>query len=67
MSKKKELIKAKVEKKDGGYLFPELGIHVVAKSEEGAKKLVKEYHGIDPDEAATEAAERAEAEQKKDS
>jgi hypothetical protein len=60
---KKELIKAKVEKQDGGYLYPELGIHVVAKSEDSAKKLVKQYHGIDVDEAVTELAERAKAEE----
>lgn len=63
MSKKKELVKAKVEKQDGGYLYPELGIHVVAKTEESAKKLVKQYHGIDVDEAATELAERKAAEE----
>lgn len=43
-------VTAKVVKKDGGYFFPELDIHVVANNEKEAKELVKEYHGIDVDE-----------------
>lgn len=46
--------KAKLEKKNGGYYFPELKIHVVARTEEGARRAVKVYHGIDPDQKAAE-------------
>lgn len=60
MSKKK-LVKAKVEKQDGGYYFPELGIHVVAKSEDSAKTAVKQYHGIDADETVKKMIENQRA------
>lgn len=56
--------KAKIEKKDGGYYFPELDIHVVAKNEAEAKELVKVGHGIDVDKTAAKIA-KAEARNKK--
>jgi hypothetical protein len=57
-------IKAKIVKKNGGYLFPQLGIHVVAKSEDDARKLVKKYHGIDPDTAVLEQSDNINSEKK---
>lgn len=50
MAKKK--IQAEIEERDGGYFFPQFDIHVVAKDEATARKLVKKYHGFDPDEQA---------------
>lgn len=48
MSQKK--ITATIKEQDGGYFFPELDVHVVAKSEDAARKLVKKYYGFNPDE-----------------
>lgn len=56
MSKKATI---QVEKKDGGYYFPAVDIHVVAKNEKAALKLIQETHGIDV-EAVTKAQQEAE-------
>lgn len=47
-------ITAKLKKQDGGYYFPELDIHVIAKTQQGAKAAVKNYYGFDPDERVAE-------------
>lgn len=52
-------IQVEVKKKDGGYYFPAVDIHVVANSETAALKLIRETHGIDV-EAVTKAQQEAE-------
>lgn len=42
-------IKLEVEKKDGGYYFPQFDIHAIAKTEAEAKEIIKVGHGIDVD------------------
>lgn len=49
-------IKAEIEERDGGYYFPQIDIHVIAKNETEAKKLVKKYHGIDVDKEVAQQA-----------
>ena len=56
MSKSKPTIE--VKKRDGGFYFPAVDIHVVAKNEKEALKLIKETHGLDV-EAATVAQQEA--------
>ena len=46
-----EKITLQIEKKDGGYYFPQFGIHVAAKSETAAKKIIEDGHGINIAEA----------------
>lgn len=41
--------KLKISKKDGGFLFEDFDIHVVADSEDDAKAKVKRQFGIDVD------------------
>lgn len=57
-------IKAEIEERDGGYYFPQLEIHVIASTQKEARELVKEYHGIDVDEAVTQMAAVAKAAEK---
>ncbi len=53
----KKLHLAKVQKKDGGFYFPDFDIHILASDEADAKVLVKEHHGFDPDERTQELAD----------
>lgn len=53
----KKMYLAKVEKKDGGFYFPDFDIHILASDEADAKVLIKEHHGFDPDERTEELAE----------
>lgn len=63
--KAKKPILAKMEKQGNGYLFPELGIHVIASRRAEAKERVKELMGIDVDEKVREIVERAERHKQK--
>jgi len=47
---KSKTIRAEIKEQDGGYFFPQFDVHVIAKNEDAARKLVKKYHGFDPDE-----------------
>lgn len=44
-----EKIKLEYEKKDGGYYFPQVDIHVKANTLEQAKEVIKTGHGLDLD------------------
>jgi len=48
-----------VKKRDSGYYFPAVDIHVVAKSEKAALKLIKETHGLDVAEVTAQQAKAA--------
>ena len=54
---KAKKIKLEIEEQDGGYLFPQFGVHVIASTQKEARKLVKKYHGFDPDEEITKLNE----------
>lgn len=41
-------------KKDGGYYFPDVDIHVVADTKKEAIALIEQYHGINVEKYAAE-------------
>lgn len=57
------MAKAKViiQKKGKGFYFPQLDIHVAAKTEKEAKELISQGHGIDVDARVQELAEMEKA------
>ena len=58
-------VKIEAKKKDGGFYFPVVDIHVIAKNETEALKIIKQTHGVDVQKetnAHAAAAERLESE-----
>ncbi len=61
-------MKLEAIKKDKGYHFPQLGIHMVAKTKEKAIKKIEKYHGVNIEkrlEAFADQERRAEERKKR--